>query len=67
MGTAIEREFDVKQAAVLLRLSELTIRRMLARREIGYRRTGSGRGRIRIGESHITEYLSRRTVPPVAA
>jgi hypothetical protein len=40
---------------------------MIARREISFIRLGSRRGRIVLNESHLNEYLSRRTSQPVAA
>ena len=57
---ADRREYDVRQAAAVLGVSEFTLRRMLANMEIGHRRIGSGRGRIRILGSHIDAYLASR-------
>jgi hypothetical protein len=40
---------------------------MIARREIGFIRLGSRRGRLVLNEAHLSEYLSRRTSQPIAA
>ena len=61
------REYDVRQAAKSLRVSEITLRRMLANQEIGHIRIGSGRGRIRILGSQIDAYRASRTIEAAAA
>ncbi len=59
--------FNVPAAAERLGVAEITLRRMIARREIGFLRLGSRRGRIVLNESHLNEYLQRRNSPPLAA
>lgn len=58
---------SIKDAAEQLGLSEVTLRRMIAKREIGFLRFGSGRGRIRFSRKHIDEYKQRREVQAIAA
>ncbi len=64
---AAKKHFDMDTAAAQLGVSVGTMRRMIARREIGFIRLGSRRGRIVLNESHLNEYLSRRTSQPIAA
>ncbi len=59
--------FDLDTAAAHLGVSVGTLRRMIARREIGFIRLGSRRGRLVFNESHLSEYLARRTSQPIAA
>ncbi len=66
MSTA-KNHFDLDTAAAHLGVSVGTLRRMIARREIGFIRLGSRRGRLVLNEAHLSEYLSRRTSQPVAA
>jgi excisionase family DNA binding protein len=65
--TAANSTFSVPAAAERLGVAEITLRRMVARREIGFLRLGSRRGRIVFYESHLMEYLERRNSPPLAA
>lgn len=52
----------VDSAARQLGVSEITLRRMAQRREIGHFRVGTGRGTYRFSNEHIEEYLRGRTV-----
>ncbi len=65
--TAARSHFGVTVAAARLGVAEMTLRRMIARREIGFLRLGSRRGRIVFSESHLNEYLERRNSQPLAA
>ncbi len=60
-------EYNVKCAARELNVSEVTMRRMLARQEIGHYRKGTGRGLIVVRHSDIENYRKARTVAPIAA
>ncbi len=62
-----KNHFDLGTAAAHLGVSVGTLRRMIARREIGFIRLGSRRGRLVLNEAHLSEYLSRRTSQPIAA
>lgn len=62
-----EREFDVKEAAQFLRVSEWTVRRMLKARELGHIRRGRGRGIIKIPVSFVESYQQQRTICAQAA
>ncbi len=64
---AATKTFDVPATAKRLGISQITLRRMIARREIAFLRLGSRRGRIVFTESHLDDYITRRTVMPVAA
>jgi hypothetical protein len=66
MQTADE-EYDVRGAARVLNVSEITMRRMITQRLIGHYRRGSGRGLIVVRHSDIDNYRRSRTVAPVAA
>jgi excisionase family DNA binding protein len=59
--------FSVRQAAAKLGVSEITIRRMIAGREIEHLRIGSRTGRIVFSESQINNYLRGRTITAQAA
>ena len=58
---------DIREATAQLGISETTLRRMIAKREISYARFGSGFGRIRLSQGHLDEYMQRREVPAVVA
>ncbi len=60
-------EYDVRGAARVLNVSEITMRRMLSQRLIGHYRRGSGRGLIVVRHSDIENYRMSRTVAAVAA
>ncbi len=62
-----EKEFDVKNAARELRVSEMTVRRLLAARQLGHLRRGFGGGRFVIRQSDIDVYRAARTFEPRAA
>jgi excisionase family DNA binding protein len=62
-----EKEFDVKSAARELRVSEMTVRRLLAARQLGHFRRGFGGGRFVIRQSDIDTYRAARTFEPLAA
>jgi excisionase family DNA binding protein len=59
--------FNVREAAERLGLSEITIRRCMARGEIGFIRLGSKRGKVFFTSQHLADYLRRREVPAIAA
>ncbi len=65
--TEANSTFNVPAAAARLGVAEITLRRMIARREIGFLRLGSRRGRIVLNEAHLNEYLERRNSQPLAA
>ena len=65
--SAARTHLNIQTAAARLGLSEITLRRMIARGEISYIRLGSKRGRIVFDESHLNDYLRRRTVQARAA
>lgn len=62
-----EREFDVKSAARELKVSEMTVRRLLAARQLGHFRRGCGQGRFVIRQRDIDAYRAARTFEPLAA
>ncbi len=62
-----EHEFDVKAAARELKISEMTVRRLLAARQLGHFRRGFGGGRFVIRQSDIDTYRVARTFEPLAA
>ncbi len=62
-----EEEFDVKSAARELKVSEMTLRRLLAARQLGYFRRGCGQGRFVIRQRDIDVYRATRTFEPIAA
>jgi hypothetical protein len=62
-----EHEFDVKGTALELKVSEMTVRRLLAARQIGYFRRGCGQGRFVIRQRDIDTYRAARTFEPLAA
>ncbi len=63
----LNREYDVHNAARELGVSEVTMRRLVARREIGHYRKGTGRGLIVVTQNDLESYRKARTVVPVAA
>ncbi len=65
--TASKSHFGVVDADARLGVAEVTLRRMIARREIGFLRLGSRRGRIVLNDAHLSEYLARRSSQPIAA
>jgi hypothetical protein len=62
-----EREFDVKGTALELKVSEMTVRRLLAARQLGHFRRGFGQGRFVIRQRDIDTYRTARTFEPLAA
>lgn len=58
---------SVKAAAVLLGSSPSLVYSLVAGRKLRYCRVGNGRGRIRIPEDAIGEYLARCTFEPQEA
>lgn len=62
----VEEEFDLKEAAAELKLSETQLRRMIKRREIAFIRKGSGRSLIFFSESQLRDWRQRRTVQAAA-
>ncbi len=57
----------VKDAASRLGISPGLVYSLVAGRKLRFVRVGNGRGRIRIPEDAIDEYVSRATVAPVDA
>ncbi len=62
-----EKEFDVKGTALELKVSEMTVRRLLAARHLGHFRRGCGQGRFVIRQRDIDVYRAARTFEPLAA
>jgi excisionase family DNA binding protein len=62
-----EHEFDVKSAARELKISEMTVRRLLAARQLGHFRRGCGGGRFVIRQRDIDTYRAARTFERLAA
>ena len=62
----IDGMLDVSEAAQKLGVSEDTIYRMVGRRDIDYVRVGSGRGRIKISQAAIVDYLNRHLTTSIA-
>jgi len=54
-----EKRFSEKEAAQLLQVSPMTVRRYRDRGELGFYQLGS---RIFIGESHITAFLEKSEI-----
>lgn len=52
----------VKQVAERLQVSASTVYALCEKGEVPHRRIGLGRGRIRIAESDLQEYLDRKKV-----
>ena len=55
----LEKTFSVCEAAKILKLHPLTVRRKLARKEISFYRFGKN---IEIGKSHLREFIARNEV-----
>lgn len=58
---------DVKEAAARLEVSSATVYALVAAGKLRAYRIGLGKGRIRISEEHIAEYLAgaeRKVTPP---
>jgi hypothetical protein len=66
-SAAANKYFNVTAAAKRLGLSEITLRRCMARSEIAFIRLGSRRGKIIFTSQHLADYLRRREVPAIAA
>ncbi len=66
-GFSAKRQLTFTEACNELGVSEATLRRLVARREIGYRRMGTGRGWLRFDRSHLDDFLSRREFRALAA
>jgi excisionase family DNA binding protein len=62
----IDEMLSVSDAATKLRVSEDTIYRMIAKKDIDFVRIGSGRGRIMIPPAALVDYVNRHHVPSVA-
>jgi excisionase family DNA binding protein len=56
---------SVKAAAALLEVSVTTVYGLVAAGKLRCYRVGVGRGRIRIAETHINEYLGKAESAPV--
>jgi len=60
--------FSIREAAVQLQISEPSLRRLVAARQIGHTRTGPRGGAIRFAQSDLDEFVAARHVarePPV--
>jgi excisionase family DNA binding protein len=66
-SAATQPYFDVRTAAVRLGIAEVTLRRMIAMRQIEHLRVGAGAGRVLFTQAHLDTYLQRRTVPVAQA
>jgi excisionase family DNA binding protein len=56
-----ERRYTKREAADLLRCSEITVHRLLKTKRLGHYRVAA---RVFIGEGHIRDYLSREERKP---
>jgi hypothetical protein len=56
MSKATERKFKIKEAATAIGISPSGVRLLLNKKKLGNYQSGS---RKVIGESHLTEYLSK--------
>lgn len=59
-------QLTFNETCARLGVSADTLRRMVARQQIGFTRVGSGRGWLRFDPDAIDTYLRRRTVPAAA-
>ncbi len=66
-SAAKESYLDVRSTAARLGVAEVTLRRMVATRQIEHLRIGSGAGRVLFTQAHLDAYLQRRTVPVAQA
>jgi excisionase family DNA binding protein len=57
----LERKFSVDEAAKMLSLHPMTVRRKLADNTLGYYKSG---GKIFIGESHLVDFWKRSERKP---
>ena len=55
--------FTVKEIAMLLKMSESIVYRLVEERKLACHRVGTGRGRIRIAKVDLGEYLERCKYP----
>ena len=55
----MDKLFTVREAAELLRISESTLNRMFAKKEIGRVKVA---GRVMLSETHIQEYITQNTI-----
>jgi excisionase family DNA binding protein len=55
---------SVKDAAARLNVSRALVYSLIAGRRLRFVRVGNGRGRIRIPEDALDEYVNRATVTP---
>lgn len=61
MVTATEKLYTKREAAGMLRVSEITVHRLLKSKRLGHYRVAA---RVFIGEGHIKDYLSREERKP---
>lgn len=57
----LEKKFSVDEAAQILSLHPITVRRKLADNSLGYYKSG---GKIFIGESHLVDFWKRSEHKP---
>ncbi len=60
-GAATEKRYTKREAAGVLRCSEITIHRLIKSKRLGHYRVAT---RVFIGEGHIQDYLSRAERKP---
>jgi hypothetical protein len=60
-ATATERLYTKRETAGVLRVSEITVHRLLKSKRLGYYRVAA---RVFVGEGHIQDYLSREERKP---
>lgn len=60
-ATATEKLYTKREAAAKLRVSEITIHRLIKSKRLGHYRVAA---RVFVGEGHIQDYLSREERKP---
>ncbi len=56
-----EKLMTIKDVAEFMQCSEISVRRMIARRELRHTRIGKGRGSIRIKKEQLQEYIKQKS------
>ena len=51
----------IRETAARLEVSESLVYGLISSRKLGHYRLGNGRGRIRVSDEHLAEYLARCT------
>lgn len=62
MSSSIPQIYTVADAAVILRVSQRTVRRLIARRELAFHKCG---GQVRISKKDLETYLSSTRNPAI--